>query len=278
MQHFTASDGVDIAYRDEGSGRPLLFLHGLMAHGGFFEQQRPLAAEFRLISVDLRGHGQSRASDGSLTTEKLAQDVAELAGALGLENAIGVGWSLGASVLWHLLAGPASSRFAGAVVVDMTPRVRNEGEWDLGLSGEMCEARSAAIRDDFDSFATNAGQAIYAQPLDARRREMAQWSSREFARNDPGAIGAIWASLAAQDFRPLLARIAQPTLVIHGAQSQLYRADTADHLVRALPDARALQFDQSGHAPHMEQPELFNRTIKEFAASLPRVRQSQAIA
>lgn len=278
MQHFTASDGAVIAYRDEGCGRPIVLLHGLMAHGGFFEQQRSLGTDFRLISVDLRGHGQSAANGFEITVERLAQDIAELAEALEVEGALVIGWSLGASVLWHMLAGPASRRFAGAVIVDMTPRVRNEGEWGLGLSEEMCEARSAAIRDDFESFAVNAGQAIFAQPLDERRRDMADWSSREFARNDPAAIGAVWASLVRQDFRALLAGIEQPTLVIHGAQSQLYGSDTADHLVAALPHARAVEFDLSGHAPHMEQPDLFNRTIKEFAASLPRVRQSQAIA
>ena len=63
-----------------------------------------------------------------------------------LHDAIGVGWSLGATVLWHVLAGPAADRFAGAIVVDMTARVLNDAEWDLGLSPEACEARSAAIR------------------------------------------------------------------------------------------------------------------------------------
>ena len=278
MQQFTASDGAEIAYRDEGRGRPLLLLHGLMAHSGFFDQQRSLADDFRLIAIDLRGHGGSRADGLPLTTEKLASDVEELVAALDLDEAIGVGWSLGAAVLWHLLSGPASDRFAGAVIVDMTPRVLNEGDWDLGLSRDMCAARSAAIKQDFESFATNAGQAIYAQPLDRRAREMAGWSSAEFARNDARAIGSLWESLVEQDFRPLLAQIGQPTLVVHGAQSQLYGSDTAVHLVRALPNASAVQFDHSGHAPHLEQPELFNRTIRQFAASLPRVRQTRATA
>ena len=116
MQRFTASDGVDIAYEDEGQGRPFLLLHGLLAHRGFFELQRPLAEHGRLIRVDLRGHGGSRARTG-LSIEQLADDVAALAERLDLEGAIIVGWSLGASVLWRLLDGPASHRFAGAVVV-----------------------------------------------------------------------------------------------------------------------------------------------------------------
>lgn len=270
MQSFTTADGARIHYRDEGHGRPLVLLHGLMAHSGFFRAQRSLADSFRLIAVDFRGHGASRQADGGLTVEQLASDVAAVAETLELEDAIGIGWSLGASVLWHVLAGPAGARFGGAVVIDMTARVLNEKGWELGLTSEACEARTVAIRDDFETFAVGAGQAIFAQPVDAQRRDAADWASFEFARNDAAAIGALWSSLVGQDFRPLLGRIAQPTLVVHGARSQLYGATTAEHLVRVLPNAQAIEFGSSGHAPQIEEPELFNATIRDFADRLSR--------
>ena len=276
MQAFTASDGARIAYRDSGRGTPLVLLHGLMAHAGFFEGQAALADHFRIIAIDLRGHGASRAEDGAPpAVERMAADVAELAEALDLEGAIGVGWSLGATILWHVLAGPAARRFAGAVVVDMTARVRNDAEWDLGLSPEACEARSIAIRDDFESFALTAGQAIFAQPVAPEHRKLADWASLQFARNDPEAIASIWASLIRQDVRALLDRIEHPTLIVHGGRSELYGEDTASHLVAALPHARAIRFEQSGHAPHLEEPELFNATLKDFAARLSPARTNQ---
>lgn len=275
MSYFTAPDGAKIAYQDEGSGRPLVLLHGLMAHRGFFLFQRSLAPDFRLISIDLRGHGASDARLTGLRVEQLAADVTALVEALDIQDAIGLGWSLGATVLWHLLTGPASTRFAASVVVDMTPLVRNQGDWQLGLSNELCQARSAAIRDDFESFATNAGQAIFAQPLDDRTRDIAAWSGEQFARSDSESIAAVWDSLVQQDVRARLGRVEQPTLIVHGAQSQLYGSDTAEYLAASLPNARAVRFDRSGHAPHMEQPELFNDTIRQFAASLPPVRENQ---
>lgn len=275
MRRFRTSDGTTIAFDDEGEGRPLVLLHGLMAHRGFFPAQRALADRFRIVTVDLRGHGQSRGSAAGTTTETLAADVAALAAHLDLEGAVGVGWSLGAAVLWHLLAGPESRRFAGAVVVDMTPRVMNDASWTLGLSADLCEARAQAIATDFESFAAAAGAAIFASADGAARHPLADWASAEFARNDPAAIGAIWASLVAQDFRPLLATIRQPTLVVHGARSHLYGPDTAEHLADAIPDASRVRFESSGHAPHIEQGELFNAALSEFAASLPPVRQTQ---
>lgn len=277
MRHFTASDGARIAYRDEGRGTPLVLLHGLMAHGGFFGGQAPLAESFRLITVDLRGHGQSPAPAETATVERMAADVAELVTELDLTGAIGIGWSLGATVFWHVLAGPAANRFAGSVVIDMTARVRNDAEWDLGLSPEACEARSAAIRDDFTSFAQGAGQAIFAQPVPARLQAEADWAGTEFARSDPDAIAATWASLVRQDVRALLAGIAHPTLIVHGGRSRLYGDDTADHLVAALPQARAVRFDQSGHAPHLEEPEAFNTAVSDFAARLSRARNPETM-
>ena len=273
MQSFTTSDGARIAYRETGRGTPVVLLHGLMAHAGFFEAQAALADDFRIIAIDLRGHGESAAAAGEAPgVERMAADVAELAEALALEGAIGVGWSLGATILWHVLAGPAGRRFAGAVVVDMTARVRNDDEWDLGLSPEACEARSIAIRDDFESFALTAGQAIFAQPVAAEHRALADWASRQFARNDPGAMASVWASLVRQDVRALLDRIQHPTLIVHGGRSELYGEDTASHLVATLPHARAVRFENSGHAPHLEEPELFNATLKDFADRLSLAR------
>ncbi|MGZ8337465.1 MAG: alpha/beta fold hydrolase, partial [Allosphingosinicella sp.] len=159
-----------------------------------------------------------------------------------------------------------------AVVVDMTARVLNDDEWDLGLSPEACEARSAAIRDDFPNFAAAAGLAIFAEPAETGPRPLAEWASAEFARNDPEAIAALWDSLVRQDVRKLLLGIQHPTLIVHGAQSRLYGEDTADHLVAALPDARAVRFDRSGHAPHLEQPALFNEVLSDFADRLFRTR------
>ena len=251
-----------------------MLLHGLMAHGGFFQEQRTLAGEFRLITVDLRGHGESRGA-AAPTVERIAADVAELVDALDLEGAIGVGWSLGATVLWHVLSGPAARRFAGAVVIDMTARVRNDAGWDLGLSPEACEARSLAIREDYASFALSAGQAIFAQPVAAAQTGLASWVSQEFARNDSAAMAAVWESLVDQDVRQLLSSIRHPTLIVHGAHSSLYGDGTADHLVAALPQASAVRFERSGHAPHLEESDLFNATLKEFAGRLSRARAAQ---
>ena len=276
MQFFTASDGAKIAYRDEGAGVPLVLLHGLLAHGGFFRAQAPLAKTHRLITIDLRGHGESPANGHAPSVERIAADVGELAEALDLHDAIGVGWSLGATVLWQVLAGSQGRRFAGAVIVDMTARVLNDVHWSLGLTAEACAARRLAIRDDFAGFAVNAGEAIFAQPVRDEHRDLAVWASAEFAGSDPAAMAAVWDSLVEQDMRAALPGLTLPTLIVHGGESQLYGDDTAAFLVANLPNARSERFDRSGHAPHLEEPERFNQLLSDFAARLSRASTPQS--
>ena len=268
LPEFLASDGARLFYREAGQGQPLVLLHGLMAHGEFFREQAQLSDRFRLIIPDLRGHGRSSPAAKPGTIGRMAADVEELVRLLALEQAIGIGWSLGATLLWQVLAGAEANRFCGAVVIDMTARVRNGHGWDLGLTAEACDARTAAIRSDFSSFAATAGQNIFAQPIAGERQPVADWASAEFSRNHADSIEAVWAALVEQDSRGLLATIRQPTLVIHGARSRLYDDATADHLVAALPDARAVRFRDSGHAPHLEQPDRFNQVLRDFADRL----------
>ena len=144
------------------------------------------------------------------TIDRLAADVAELAGASRSARTRRLGWSLGASVLWQLLAGPGRDRFAGAVVVDMTPRVLNEGDWTLGLSREVCErARRRRSREDFDGFAAGAGAAIFAQPLRRRQPRPGRLGGGRVRPQRSGrhrrACGRRWSRRTS---RPLLPRIA----------------------------------------------------------------------
>lgn len=246
-----------------------------MAHSGFWDAQAPLRDRFRLIAPDLRGHGRSQAQAGSVTVDRLTRDIEELVAAMDLRDAVVVGWSLGAAIGWLLLTGPVGPRFAGSVVVDMTPRIANGGSWSLGLSPELIEARAAAFRDDFENFAPGAGQAILAPPIDEEKSRLAAWAGAEFARNDPAAMGVLWRSLAEADQRDLLPQVSCPSLIVRGRHSYLYGPDTARYLQRSLREARIVEFASSGHAPNLEQPELFNKVVNDFAARLQPAREEQ---
>lgn len=264
---------------DAGSGRPLLLVHGWGVHAGFFRHQRSaLAGHFRVIAPDLRGHRRAYRPGELPTVPMLADDLRALAEALDLREALVVGWSMGALALWRALAEGLAPRVAGMVVIDMTPRVLNGPGWTLGLLGQppagpafagQLAAAIAAMRADWPGYCPRVARRIFAAGHDAERQALMDGCTAEIAGNDGATMASLWESLTAEDVRHLLPGITTPTLIAHGALSQLYGPATADYLEQTLPVASRLAFASSGHAPHLEEPEAFNRALVRFADALP---------
>jgi pimeloyl-ACP methyl ester carboxylesterase len=276
------NDGLTMAYSDSGSGRPLLLVHGWGASGRFFHFQKSvLETNFRVIVPDLRGHGASPCPTGQPTVELLAADLTLLADRLELEDAVAVGWSMGAMVMWRALSFGLAAHLAATVVVDMTPRIVNDADWRLGLKGGYDLRTAAAARQamlaDWPAFGAAMARAVTAEGLEDERRPLIEWVALAVARNAPEPLSHLWGSLAEQDFRDQLSSFDMPTLIIQGALSQLYAAETSQFLEDRLPEARRICFERSGHAPHLEEPELFNRVVTQFAASLPGRGQRTAL-
>lgn len=262
FQSFIAEDGARIAYRDEGEGRPLLLLHGLNAHGGFFAPQaHALQDRFRIIRPDFRGHGRTAATPAP-DIARLAQDMAQLIQHLGLEKIVGVGWSMGAMVLWELLNGPATAAFAGMVVIDMSPRLLAEPGWSLGLIDRAM--REPPARETALERGRRIAGLIFAERGARRPMLIERWGA-ELGKADPDAVMALGASLYAQDYRAALGSITVPTLVAHGAASRFYPAQTSRFIADRVARGRMETFPQSGHAPHLEEAERFTKSLAAFA-------------
>lgn len=91
-------DGARLVYDDLGSGRPVVLIHGVSMSRRFFGRNAAALAErFRVINLDLRGHGESPPHEGGHTVAPYARDVKDLLDALGLDDAVLVGWSMGRS-------------------------------------------------------------------------------------------------------------------------------------------------------------------------------------
>lgn len=252
---FRASDGVRIAYRDEGAGRPLLFIPGLTADAATFDAQAAFAPTCRVLRIDVRGHGESE-PDRSATLARAGQDIAELIARLDLDGIVGIGWSLGAMLLWSLLANESAARFAGGISIDMAPKVANDDDWALGLRDP--ERRTSPPGEDWPDRSRRMAQLIVADPANEAVVDAIEAS---MLRSDPDTVAALNASMMREDSRPLLPRIAAPMIVSHGALSPYYAAATSAWIAHQLGDARVVTFRRSGHAPHMEEPEAFNAML-----------------
>jgi pimeloyl-ACP methyl ester carboxylesterase len=117
-------NGARLAYEETGAGGPpFLFIHGWTCDRSFFAPQAEyFARNHRVVSVDLRGHGESDKPRGEYSVESYADDIAHVIEQLGLGRVVAVGHSLGATIVLQLAAAHPG-RVAGIVMVDPPPFV-----------------------------------------------------------------------------------------------------------------------------------------------------------
>lgn len=256
---------------DVGTGRPLVLLHGWAAHAGFFAPQAALAwSGFRVLAPDLPGHGSNRGQTGSLDLGDLAEAVARLIEDRDLTDVVLVGWSLGAAVAFDYIARRGCGRLGGLVVLDMAPRILNDADWTLGIAGafdaRINAAALTAMAADWPAYAARFLPRLFARGRDPEPA-LADWARAQLADNDAAAMTSLWRSLAAADHRPVLDRIAVPTLVVNGRQSRIYQPATSDWLAARISGARRLTIEDAGHSPQLEQPHAVNRALASFAGA-----------
>ncbi|MGH9678530.1 MAG: alpha/beta fold hydrolase, partial [Candidatus Acidiferrales bacterium] len=130
--YLETSDGAKIYYEDEGEGQPILLVHGWTCSSRFWRKNVPvLARAFRVVTLDLRGHGKSSKTLDGHTIRQYARDVRAVIEHLGLREAVLVGWSLGGPViLSYYEQYGADHRLKALGLVDSTPFPFSPASWN----------------------------------------------------------------------------------------------------------------------------------------------------
>jgi non-heme chloroperoxidase len=253
----TLSNGVTIRYMEQGdpNGIPIVMLHGYSDSWQSFARVLPAFPDrFRLIAVDLRGHGGSDRPPSRFGIADMADDVARLLVALDLERATLIGHSMGSFVAREA-ARRAGRRVHRLVLVGSAPRLLNEGTeqlFDLIASfGEQIPPefieefqRSTFARPLPDDFVAGVMAASHALPPRV-------W--REAAKGM-----RIW------DDRRRLSQLRLPTLLVWGELDQVFTRVEQDALLDAIPGSRLISYAATGHAPHWEVPSAFVADVLGF--------------
>ncbi|AOB33834.1 hypothetical protein AKI39_18090 [Bordetella sp. H567] len=258
--------GVRVAAYEWGNpeGREILLVHGVaQCHLCFAPQiASALAREFRIVAVDLRGHG---AADKPLDTAAYqhhsawADDIAAVLQAKALRRPVAVGWSMGGRVLRQYLmrygdGALAGIHFVGARVIE-DPRAAGPATPTAQPCGHPTVAQEVEQTISFldACYYKRPARALYERALCYNaivpmpvRRAAAAWHT------DPAE------TIAA------LRKVRVPTLVTQGMRDTIVLPAAAHMIVEAIPHARISWYEECGHSPFQEYPERFNQELAAF--------------
>lgn len=266
-------NGVHLVYDDSGRGMPFVTLHGgpgMSSRQGDWRAFQPLTDEYRLISYDQRGNGESDAGE-PYSHEQFVADLEALRGKLALGKIVLLGGSYGGFLaLEYALRYPenllalvlrdtaASNRFQDT----STRRAMESGlPMDPDRLERLFAGRIESNEDFHDSFGMIMPlyDANYDPEKSAWRLEQVPFRYEThnwaFSRNQPN-----------YDLTGRLHEIRTPTLVTVGRHDWITPVEASEEIHAGVPGSELVIFENSGHGPHNEENERFIATVRDFLA------------
>jgi pimeloyl-ACP methyl ester carboxylesterase len=258
--HRLTVNGVSLAVEVRGEGPAILFVHGYPLDRTIWRDQIDSLEGYRRIAPDLRGMGQSDAPDLGYGMGIYADDLAALLDALGVNEVVLCGLSMGGYVIFEFLR-RWRHRVRALILMD----TRAEAD-----STEARRARDAAAATARDGGAGAVGGAMLPKMLatgsEERAPELLDRVRRMMAATPvAGMVGALAAMRDRHDSTGLLPTLADlPTLVLVGEEDVLAPPDAARRMAALIPGARLVVIPGAGHLPPVERPSETTAEIREF--------------
>ncbi|MBS9717364.1 alpha/beta fold hydrolase [Pseudohalocynthiibacter aestuariivivens] len=260
MKHYTSSDGLTLAFQDEGEGLPLLCLSGLTRNSTDFDYVVPHLKNIRVIRPDYRGRGASEHADyTTYTVPTEARDVLELMDHLGLEKAAILGTSRGGLIAMGL-AGTVKDRLLGVCLNDIGPEIAHEGLRNimtyLGRRPPQKTFEDAAIARA--KFMVGFHDVPISRWDDEVRKHYVETDHGLGITYDAKLRRAVEVASAqpALDLWPFFDALqGLPLALIRGENSDLLSPETASEMQRRRPDMVFANIPDRAHVPFLDEPE-----------------------
>ncbi len=252
-------NGITAYYEEEGSGPPLVLVHGLGASTELWRRVAPeLATEFRVITYDLRGAGRSQLSPGPFALDDLASDLDAFVEARELESVTVVGHSMSGAVVLAYAAG-RPDRVRAVVGVGAVAELPETARAGMRERAEL--VRGGSMSDVADAVASNGTDPSW------RDREPEEYSRFRdaVAANDPEGYAALALVVADLDVSDILGQIAAPVLLIAGGTDPVSPPEANQAIVERLADAHYVSIPECGHIIPLERPRELLDTLTPFA-------------
>jgi non-heme chloroperoxidase len=274
MNSITTKDGVQIYYKDWGSGQPIVFHHGWPLSSDDWDAQMMyfVSRGYRVIAYDRRGHGRSSQTATGNEMDTYAADVAQLASHLDLRNAVHVGHSTGGGEVARYVAKHGKERVAKAVLVGAVPPIMVKTENNPGgLPIEVFDGFRASLVANRAQFFRD----VPAGPFFGFNRPGAKVSQgvidNWWRQGMMGGAKAHYDCIKAfseTDFTEDLKAISVPVLIMHGDDDQIVPiADSALLSAKLVENGTLKVYPGLPHGMCTTHPEIINPDLLAFIKS-----------
>ncbi len=255
------SHAIRLHYTEAGNGLPVVLLHGFpFDHTIWAAQQSALSDAYRVITPDLRGHGQSPALTADVySMDDFARDVIALLDTLDIERAVWAGHSMGGYIMLAALR-RAPERIAGVALVASNP-YPDPPEKQAGR-----RATAERVLAEGSVIAADGMRPIMFAPGFDLDSESTQTCYAMMANTAPETIAAAQRGMAGRpDSVPTVRDLTVPAVVIAGANDQIMGINVARGMIDILPAGTTLvEIADSGHMPMLEQPAALTVALRAF--------------
>jgi non-heme chloroperoxidase len=272
MSMIATKDGVEIYYKDWGSGQPVVFHHGWPLSADDWDAQMMffLQQGFRVVAHDRRGHGRSSQTATGNEMDTYAADVAQLAAHLDLRNAIHVGHSTGGGEVARYVARyGGGGRVAKAVLIGAVPPIMvKSANNPVGLSVEVFDGfRAALVANRAQFFRDVAAGPFYGFNRPGAKVSQAvidNWWRQGMMGGAKAHYDCIKA-FSETDFTEDLKSITVPVLIMHGDDDQIVPISGAAALSSKLVKSNTLKvYKGLPHGMCTTHPDVINRDLLAF--------------
>ena len=262
---------VELYYETQGTGKPVILIHGWPLSGRAWEAQLPalVAAGYQVITYDRRGFGQSSKPWNGYDYDTLAQDLKGLMETLDLQDATIVGFSMGGGEVARYLGKYGSERVSKAVLASAVPPYlfKADDNPDGGLEESDIQGFLDGVSDDriafLNDFTKNFftpkdGKLLVSKPMRLYNRDIAAFASAK-------ATFDCVKSFSYTDFRDDLKAFDVPTLVIHGDADQIVPIEASGERSHdMIADSRLHVIEGGPHGINVTHSEEFNKALIAF--------------
>ena len=266
------SGDIELYYEDNGSGQPVVLIHGYPLSGTSWEKQVPvlLDAGYRVITYDRRGFGKSSQPTTGYNYDTFAEDLHALLNQLKLRDVVLAGFSMGGGEVARYLGKYGSKGVSKAVILSgVPPYLLKTADNPEGVDGSVFDGIRKAVAADRYAFFTAFFQNFYNTDvyLGKRVSEQAVQASWNIAAGASATASLACVSTWHEDFRDDLKRIDVPTLVMQGDGDRILPiAATGLRAAKLIKGARLLVVKDGPHCVTWTHSEEVNNGLLSFLA------------